>query len=98
MTNAKPCLDIALKRYPQTQALLEGEVNSPLMDFRFHEIEPIHDAFKPMAQTQAFDVSEMAVFTFLQAYAYKKPLVLLPVVLAARFQHPCIVYNTDFHK
>ena len=45
-----------------------------------------------------FDVSEMAVFTFLQAYAYKKPIVLLPVVLAARFQHGCIVYNTDFHK
>ena len=98
MTQDKPCIDIALKRYPQTSALLEGEVSSPLMDFRFHEIEPIHDAFKPMAQKQAFDASEMAIFTFLQAYAYKKPLVLLPVVLAARFQHPCIVYNTDFHK
>jgi len=24
--------------------------------------------------------------------------VLLPIVLASRFQHGCIVYNTDFHK
>ena len=57
----KPTLRIALKRYPQTAALLSGAVSSPLMDFEFHEIEPIHDAFKPMAQRQAFDVSEMEI-------------------------------------
>lgn len=91
-------LSTALKRYPTTDALLSGRFTSPNFDFEFHEIEPIHDAFKPMAQQQRFDVSELAVFTFLQAYAYEKPLVLLPVVLAARFQHGCIVYNTDFHK
>ena len=94
----KPTLRIALKRYPQTAALLSGAVSSPLMDFEFHDIEPIHDAFKPMAQRQAFDVSEMAIFTCLQAFTYKKPIILLPLVLAARFQHPCIVYNTNYHK
>ena len=98
MNDAKPVLKTALKRYPTTEALLSGKMTSPLFDFEFHEIEPIHDAFKPMAQQQAFDVSEMAVFTYLQARTYGKPLVLLPVVLAARFQHPCIVYNTNFHK
>ena len=98
MTESKPVLKTALKRYPTTKALLTGAQTSPLFDFEFYEIEPIHDAFKPMAQTQAFDASEMAVFTYLQARTYDKPLVLLPVVLAARFQHPCIVYNTNFHK
>lgn len=98
MTVAKPILKTALKRYPTTDALLSGRLISDLFDFEWHEIEPIHDAFKPMAQQQAFDVSEMAVFTYLQAKTYGKPLVLLPIVLAARFQHPCIVYNTDFHK
>jgi len=98
MSPEKLKLSLALKRYPQTRGLLEREVTSPLLDFEFHEIEPIHDAFKPMAQKQAFDVSEMAIFTFLQAYTYHKPIMLLPVVLAARFQHPCIVYNTDFNK
>ncbi|MDB5594544.1 MAG: 4,5-dihydroxyphthalate decarboxylase [Hyphomicrobiales bacterium] len=92
-----PTLSTALKRYPTTKALLTGELTSPNFNFEFHEIEPIHNAFKPMAREQKFDVSELAIFTFLQAYAYKKPLVLLPVVLAARFQHGCIVYNTDFH-
>ncbi len=97
MSDAKPVLKTALKRYPTTEALLNGSLTSRLFDFDFHEIEPIHDAFRPMAQLQAFDVSEMAIFTYLQARTYNKPLVLLPVVLAARFQHPCIVYNTNFH-
>lgn len=98
MTSSLPTLQIALKRYPTTRALLDGELTTPLAQFEFHEIEPIHDAFKPMVQQQAFDVSELAIFTWLQARTYDKPVILLPVVLAARFQHPCIVYNTDFHK
>jgi 4,5-dihydroxyphthalate decarboxylase len=98
MSDSIPTLSTALKRYPTTEGLLSGRLASPKFTFEFHEIEPIHDAFKPMAREQKFDVSEMAVFTFLQAYAYKKPIVMLPVVLAARFQHGCIVYNTDFHK
>ena len=98
MADPTVTLSTALKRYPTTEALLSGKLKSSKLDFEFHEIEPIHDAFKPMAREQRFDVSEMAIFTFLQAYTFKKPLVLLPIVLAARFQHGCIVYNTDFHK
>ena len=97
MNSGISTLKLALKRYPQTRALLDGEVSSPLVRFEFHEVEPIHDAFKPMAQRQVYDASEMAIFTYLQARSYNKPLVLLPIVLAARFQHPCIVYNTAFH-
>ena len=67
MTDKIPTLSTALKRYPTTEALLSGKLTSPLFNFDFHEIEPIHDAFKPMAREQRFDVSEMAVFTFLQA-------------------------------
>lgn len=90
-------ISIALRRYPTTQTLLAGKIPSTIIQPNFHEIEPIHDAFRPMVQQQAFDACEMAIFTFLQACTFKKPLVLLPVVLAARFQHPCIVYNKNFH-
>lgn len=98
MTNSIPTLATALKRYPTTEALLSGKLTSPDFNFDFHEVEPIHDVFKPMAREQRYDVSELAIFTFLQAYAYNKPIVLLPVVLASRFQHGCIVYNTDYNK
>ena len=93
-----PTLRTALKAYPHTDALLEGKVSSRRVNFEFQEVEPIHRAFKPMAEKQAFDISEMAIFTYLQAKAFEKPLVLLPVVLAARLQHGCIVYNTNFHE
>ena len=91
-------LRVALKRYPTTKALLDGVVADPRLAFDFQEIEPIHRAFAPMAREQAFDVSEIAIFTFLQAFNYGKPLVLLPVALAARFQHGCLIYNSRFHE
>ena len=61
------------------------------MALDFADITPIHRAFAPMVREQRFDVSEMAIATFLQAKAYGKPLVLLPVVLAARFQQSALV-------
>ena len=57
----------------------------------FREVTPIHRAFAPMAREQAFDVSEMAVVTAIQAFAFGKPLIILPVTLAARFQHGCLI-------
>lgn len=57
----------------------------------FVDVEPIHRAFAPMAREQKFDVSEMAIVTALQALAYGKPLLLLPVTVAARFQQKCII-------
>ena len=48
-----------------------------------------------MVREQRFDVSEMAIATFLQAKAYGKPLVLLPVVLAARFQQSALLCRAD---
>jgi 4,5-dihydroxyphthalate decarboxylase len=44
-----------------------------------------------MVREQRFDVSEMAIATFLQAKAFGKPLVLLPIVLAARFQEKALL-------
>ena len=40
-----------------------------------------------MVREQAFDVSEMAIVTYLMAKSFGKPMVLLPNVVVARFQH-----------
>ncbi|MGF6772316.1 4,5-dihydroxyphthalate decarboxylase [Paraburkholderia sp. GAS199] len=88
-----PRLNTALKTYPHTQPLKSGELTDPAVELVFEEIEPIHRAFAPMARQQAYDVSELAIVTYLQAKAYGKPLVLLPAVVAARFQQGCIIYN-----
>ena len=57
----------------------------------FEDVAPIFRAFAPMAREQAFDVSEMAIVTALQAIAYGKPIVILPVTLFARFQHHTLI-------
>ncbi|WP_459906173.1 substrate-binding domain-containing protein [Caballeronia sp. HLA56] len=92
-TNHAAPLRIALKSYPHTRAIIAGELRDPAVNLTFEEVEPIHRAFAPMARHQAFDISEMAIVTYLQAKAYGKPVALLPAVVAARFQQGCIIHN-----
>jgi len=88
-------LDAALGRYRHTLALHEGTVASPAVDFRFAEVSPISRAFAPMVQQGRYDLSEMAIATALQALAYDKPLVILPIAVAARFQEAALLCRTD---
>jgi 4,5-dihydroxyphthalate decarboxylase len=71
----------AIGRYKHTEALFED----PLL--RIETFPVINRAFAPMVRAQRFDISEMAIATFLMARAAGSDLVLLPVVLAARFQN-----------
>ena len=48
-----------------------------------------------MVREARFDVCEMAIATVLQARAYGKPLVLLPVTMAARFQEGALLCRAD---
>ena len=91
-------LKTALKTYLHTRALKNGELTDPAVELVFEDVEPIHRAFAPMARRQAYDVSELAIVTYLQAKAYGKPVVLLPTVVAARFQQGCIIYNAGRGK
>ena len=82
-------LEIALGDYPHTRELKSRLAGSPL--FNFVNVQPITKAFAPMARQQAYDISEMALVTFLQAKAYGKPLVLLPFAVAARSQEISLI-------
>jgi 4,5-dihydroxyphthalate decarboxylase len=88
-------LKAAIGRYPHTAALLDGAVTSDLLRLQDAGIAPISRAFAPMVRDLRFDVAEMAIATFLQARAWGKPLVLLPVVLAARFQEAALLCRAD---
>lgn len=81
--------------YPLTAALLQGKVGSAQVELDFAEAKPVSSAFKRAVRELEFDVAELALVTFLMAKAQGKPLVLLPAVLVARFQHPMIVYNAE---
>lgn len=84
-------LMVAFGRYPHTAPLLDGTRGSPLVDLRFEAVAPVSRAFAPMVRQGRYDASEMAIATFLMAKAAGKPLVLLPVTLAARFQEGALL-------
>lgn len=79
--------------HPCTAALKNGSIKSDLVEFDFVDYSPTHKGFKPMVQESAFDVSELAIVTYLMAKNYNKPMVLLPDVVMARFQHGYAFYN-----
>jgi len=76
-----------------TAALKNGSIKSNLVEFDFVEYAPTNKGFKPMVREGAFDVSEMAIVTYLMAKNFNKPMVLLPDVVLARFQHGQAFYN-----
>jgi 4,5-dihydroxyphthalate decarboxylase len=84
-------LKTLLGDYPVTQALKDGRVRSPSLEFDFADVKVPHTAFKRVVRDLEFDVAEIAIVTFLMAKAYGKPLRLLPAVMFGRFQHKFLV-------
>jgi 4,5-dihydroxyphthalate decarboxylase len=78
-----------------TAALKDGSLKSDTVTLDFTEFSPTNRGFKPMVREQAFDVSELAIVTYLMAKSFNKPMVLLPSVVVARFQHAFAVYRAE---
>jgi 4,5-dihydroxyphthalate decarboxylase len=83
-----------LDDYAHLNALKDGTLSSPRLAFRFADVKPVTSGFGMMAERGAFDVAEMAIVTFLQAFAFGKPLVLLPAVVFNRFHHGSMLCRT----
>jgi 4,5-dihydroxyphthalate decarboxylase len=88
-------LQTLLARYPNTGALRNGDLRSPLVSFDFADVKPANRAFKALVREQKFDLGELAMVTFLQAKVFGKPYVLMPAVIVARGQHHTIFYNPE---
>ncbi|MGE8148931.1 hypothetical protein ACQKP7_27670, partial [Pseudomonas frederiksbergensis] len=84
-------LRTVLGNYPHTAALRSKELVDPALNLAFEDIPVVHKAFAPMVRDQAYDYCELAVVTALQAIAYGRPVVLLPAVVASRFQRGCLI-------
>jgi len=88
-------LDACFGTYPHTEPLKKGQIKSDRVVLRFTEVNPINKAFLMMVRQMKFDVSEMAIATYLQAKAYGKSLTLLPATMFGRFQHGTLLYNSE---
>ena len=58
--------------YPQTQALKSGQIKSDRVDLRLTEVKPVYKAFGMMVRDLKFDISEMAIVTYLQAQGLRQ--------------------------
>lgn len=84
-------LSAAIGEYPHTASLPET------IGLRLERVavRPIFKAFAPMVRELRYDVSEMAIVTFLMAKEAGIPISLLPVVMAERFQEASMLCRRD---
>ncbi|HVV92707.1 MAG TPA: phosphate ABC transporter substrate-binding protein [Hyphomicrobiales bacterium] len=83
-------LTAMLGTYPKTAPLKSGTMRSSGFDFAFGDVNVAQKAFKDVVRDLKYDVAEIAIVTFLQAFAAGKPYVLLPFVMNGNFHHKSI--------
>jgi len=87
-------LKTALVTRGHTQALKDGTVKPRTFEFDFEEVPTIIQAFRRMVRGLEFDISEMAITTYICARAHGKAFTALPIFPMRAFHHGAIVYNT----
>jgi 4,5-dihydroxyphthalate decarboxylase len=90
--------EIPLKTVTRTQgnnqALKDGSVVPDGFRLEFEEVPVLIDGFRRMVRGLEFDVSEMALTTYVCARAHGKKMTALPIFLVRAFHHGAIVCNT----
>lgn len=77
------------------RALKAGEVTPSHYCLDFEEVPVLVNAFRRMVRGLEFDVTEMAITTYMCARAYGKPFTALPIFLVRGFHHGAIAVNTN---
>jgi 4,5-dihydroxyphthalate decarboxylase len=83
----------AIQTFGHTQALKDGTVRPRSFDFEFEEVPIIIQAFRRMVRGYEFDISEMAITTYMCAKSYGKQFTALPIFLVRAFHHGAILVN-----
>jgi len=86
-------LKTALATRGHTQALKDGSVRPRTAQLAFEEVPQIIQAFRRMVRGLEFDVSEMALTTYITARAHGKRFTAIPVFPMRAFHHGAIVHH-----
>jgi len=84
-------LKTALVTRGHTRALKSGVVKPATFEFEFEEVPTIVQAFRRMVRGLEFDISEMALTTYICARAYGKRFTALPIFVMRAFHHDAVV-------
>ena len=90
-----PRLKTALVTRGHTRALIEGTVQPRGFQLEFEHVPVIINAFRRMVRGLDFDVSEMAITTYICARAHGKRFTALPIFPMRAFHHGAIVCNAN---
>lgn len=77
------------------RALKDGSVRPQGFEFEFEDVPVLIDAFRRMVRGLEFDVSEMALTTYVCARAHGKRMTALPIFLVRAFHHGAILVNRE---
>lgn len=91
---AGPAYKTALVTYGQTQPLKDATVVPRTCTFDFEDVPVIIRAFRRMVRGLEFDISEMAITTYICARAHGTRFTAIPVFPMRAFHHGAILYNT----
>ena len=86
-------LQTATGNYGHTKSIIDGSLNNDKLALNWVEVNPIISAFRRMIRGMEFDVSEMAISTYLCAKSFNKPITAIPVFPVRGFHHGAISYN-----
>jgi 4,5-dihydroxyphthalate decarboxylase len=95
MTTATQTLSTAIGNYGHTSALKSGDISPKGATLEMVEVTPIIGAFRRMCRQLEFDVSEMAITTYLCAKANNLPFTAIPVFLVRAFHNGAVQINSD---
>ncbi len=89
----RPGLRTVTRTQGNNRALKEGRVTLPGYRLDFEEVAPLPRAFRRMVRELEFDVSEMALTTYLCARAHGVKFTALPIFLVRDFHHGAVLHN-----
>jgi 4,5-dihydroxyphthalate decarboxylase len=90
---AESPLRIVARTQGNNEALKNGTVKPDGFALEFVEVDPLIDAFRRMVRGLEFDVSEMAITTYITAREHGKKITGLPIFLMRAFHHGAIKHN-----
>jgi 4,5-dihydroxyphthalate decarboxylase len=91
---SEPVLTTVTRTQGANQALKDGTVSPAGFSLEFEEIPVLVKGFRRMVRSLEFDVSEMALTTYLTAREHGVAFTALPIFLVRGFHHGAIRYNT----
>ena len=92
---SRPQFTTVTRRQGNNAALIDGSVQAANFDFAFQDVPVLVDGFRRMVRGLEFDISEMALTTYICARAHGVRFTALPIFLVRAFHHGAILVNTQ---